>query len=264
MTRARTLKTAIRARMSKTGERYTVARRHVLATREAPSAGAATAPASRRPTSAPPSRPPASPPAHGAVADAKVLERTGHDLAYWFGVLDAFDAVRQGHTAAARHLREQHGVDGWYSQGITVAYERARGVRAVNQRVDGKFGASVSITVLLAAADVAAWLTSPRRRTRWTAPLDAALARLLAAAVKGTAPKGLWLHSSGQYRCRHRWADGVFQLMLMPKSGDRTTILVEHSLVSTRASVENYRRQWRAALTALANVLPSTRRTRRQ
>lgn len=258
MTRARTLKTAIRARMSKTGERYTAARRYVLAARDA--SASVTEPAR---TAARPASTSAAPPARGAVADAKVLERTGHDLGHWFGVLDTFGAVRHGHTAAARHLREAHGVDGWYSQGITVAYERARGVRAVNQRVDGKFGASVSKTVPLAADAVAAWFTSPRRRTRWTATLDSVLARLLAAAVKGTAPKGLWLHGSGQYRCRDRWADGVFQLMLMPKSGDRTTVLVEHSLVATRTGVEHYRRQWRAALTALADALPASRPARR-
>lgn len=264
MTRARTLKTAIRARMSKTGERYTTARRHVLAARDAPSTTDAPPPTAQRRTSAPPAPPPtAAPPARGAVADAKVLERTGHDLAYWFEVLDTFGAVRHGHTASARHLRDEHGADGWYSQGITVAYERARGVRAVNQRVDGKFGASVSVTVPRAAAEVAVWITSPRRRKGWTAGLGPSLQAMLAAAVKGTAPKGLWLHESGQYRCRHRWTDGVFQLMLMPKPDDRTTVLVEHSLVATRADVERYRASWRAGLKALSDALGSRRPSRR-
>lgn len=264
MTRARTLKTAIRARMTKTGERYTTARRHVLA--ERPVAPAATgAPLASRVARAVASIPPGAPSAdpRGAVSDAKVREKTGHDLARWFEVLDAFGAGGYGHTAAARHLREQHDVDAWYSQGITVAYERARGLRAVNQRVDGKFGASISVTVPLAAADAAGWITSPRRRARWTAALDPARRRLLASAVRGAAPKGLWLHSSGQYRCRQRWADGVFQIFVTPKTATRTTIAMEHSLAATREGVESYRRQWRAALTALVDLLPALRPARR-
>ncbi|HEX7779978.1 MAG TPA: hypothetical protein VF424_12085 [Vicinamibacterales bacterium] len=63
--------------------------------------------------------------------------KTGRGLDHWFEVLDRFGAVEKGHTAAARHLYDAHGVDGWYAQGITVAYERARGVRGVNQRRDG-------------------------------------------------------------------------------------------------------------------------------
>ena len=69
-------------------------------------------------------------------------------------MLDRFGAVEKGHTAAARHLHEAHHVDGWYAQGITVAYERARGVRAVNQRRDGEYEVSVSKVVAADTTDV--------------------------------------------------------------------------------------------------------------
>ena len=57
------------------------------------------------------------------------LKKTGHGLDHWFAVLDRFGAVEKGHTASARHLYEDHGVDGWYAQGITVVV-RARARRA--------------------------------------------------------------------------------------------------------------------------------------
>src|SRR5688572_12825597 len=122
MTRARALKHVIRERAAKTGERYTTARRHVLAAVARPVAPA------------PPVRPAPPPPTKGSVSDAKAIEKTGHGLDHWFAVLDRFNAIAKGHTAAARHLFDDHNVPGWYAQGITVAYERARGVRALNQR----------------------------------------------------------------------------------------------------------------------------------
>jgi hypothetical protein len=63
-------------------------------------------------------------------------------LDHRFDVLDRFGGSGKGHTALARHLYEDHSVPGWHSQGITVAYERERGVRAVNQRCDGEYEVS--------------------------------------------------------------------------------------------------------------------------
>src|SRR5262245_14608272 len=125
MTTQKKLKQAIRARAKKTGESYTAARSHILEARK--------------------KRAPAEPKA--PMSDASVVARTGHDLDHWFAVLDGFDAARRGHTASARHLNEDHGVPGWHAQGITVAYERARGLRAVNQRMDGRFEVGVSKVV---------------------------------------------------------------------------------------------------------------------
>ena len=141
MTRARALKQVIRARAAKTGERYTTARRHILKDLQQ-----RTTPSSR-PQSTPAPRAAAAGSAKGSVSDAKSLEKTGHGLDHWFDVLDRFGAVEKGHTAAARHLDETHHVDGWYAQGITVVYERTRGVRALNQRCDGEDQVSVSKVV---------------------------------------------------------------------------------------------------------------------
>lgn len=248
MTRARTLKSTIRARMTKTGERYTTARRHVLAASARGPAVASSAAASAPARAVSADR-------RGAVSDAKVLERTGHDLAHWFAILDRFGAVEKGHTAAARHLREALGVDSWYSQGITVAYERARGLRTVNQRSSGTFEGSVSKTVTALPIAVERAFRSPRGRARWASALDHDLAHLLAAATKGKAPAGFITRPSGERRCRHRWEGGAFELLLTPRPDGRTTVLVLHSRVPTRAALDHYRRQWRAALAVLATAL---------
>ena len=160
MTRSAALKSIIRARAAKTGERYTTARRHVLAslpTRVAPNARASEppAPVQARATAAPAAK------TRGGLSEATSLRVTGHGLEHWFTVLDRFGGVEKGHTASARHLAEDHKIDGWYAQGITVAFERARGVRGDNQRCDGKY--EVSVSKVLEATTENVMTVSPER-----------------------------------------------------------------------------------------------------
>lgn len=254
MTRARALKTVIRARISKTGERYTTARRHVLAARGGGSRSSSPAAPAAPSTAATATSVPAAS-AKGVVSPAKVLERTGHDLDHWFGVLDRFGAVEKGHTATARHLHKDLGVDGWYSQGITVAYERARGLRAVNQRADGVLEVSASKVVAGSPADVAAAISRPRRRAAWIPAADPALAAALAAALTSPASKGFVLRADGLGRYRYRWGATAVQIYAQAKPGGKTIVTVAHSKLPDAATLEVRRAQWRAALSALAAYL---------
>ena len=249
MTRARTLKSIIRARAAKTGERYTTARRHVLgAGRALPIVAPPPAPA----IAAVPPAPPAT--SKGSVSDAKSREKTGHGLDHWFATLDAFGAVERGHTAAARHLHDTHGVDGWYSQGITVAYERARGVRGVNQRCDGDYEVSASKTVAATTGEVVAAFTDTRRRSRWTRAADPELARALTAALGAAASKGFVVRADDQARYRYRWDGTTVQFYVLPKPGGKTAITVQHTKLPSAAIVDTRREHWRMALSALAGL----------
>jgi hypothetical protein len=248
MTRARALKTVIRNRIAKTGERYTTARRHVLAARP-PSALRAIPP----PPPAPPR--PAPTAAKGSVSDATSRAKTGHGLDHWFAVLDAFDAVAQGHTAAARHLHAVHHVPGWYAQGITVAYERARGVRAVNQRCDGAYEVSVTKVVAAGTHDVVAAFSEADRRARWTTGIGGGIAKGLSAALQAPTSKGFVVRPDGQGRYRYGWGDTVVQFHLYPRPDGKAQVVVTHAKLPSTDAVEARRTQWRAALTALATHL---------
>jgi hypothetical protein len=243
MTRARALKQLIRDRAAKTGERYTTARRHILK---------AVPP---RAQAAPPVRPAKPASTKGGLSDAKAIEKTGHDLAHWFAVLDRFDAVAKGHTAAARHLYDEHGVDGWYAQGITVAYERARGVRAQNQRCDGAFEVSVSKVMTATSAQVIKAITDNRMRKRWIGEADAKLAGALTAAVTDKSSKGFVVRPDGQARFRYKWDGTTVQLYLLPKPGNKTSLVVQHTKLAGAAAVETHRAEWKTAFGALAKTL---------
>jgi hypothetical protein len=264
MTRARALKHAIRARAAKTGERYTTARRHVL--KSPPPTGAQhlrpVPPAvDRDRTSSPAHAPAARPMTRGGLSDAKARERTGHGLDHWFAVLDRFGAVEKGHTQSARHLHAAHGVPGWYAQGITVAYERARGVRAANQRCDGEFEVSVSKVINAPPPDVVGALTDPVRRRAWTASIERGLAHAIASALDDPRGKGIVVRADGQARFRFKWGDTTVQIYMLPKGADKVSFVVTNLKLASAAMVDERRAVWRAAVEALAKAWSAPRRT---
>jgi hypothetical protein len=264
MTRARALKQVIRARAAKTGERYTTARRHVLQNTRvhalrapAPDAPAAPdapsapdTPGRTRPHLAAPGAP-----SKGSVSDAKSREKTGHGLDHWFAVLDRFGAVEKGHAAAARHLYDVHKVSGWYSQGITVAYERARGVRAVNQRCDGDYEVSVSKVMTTDMPTLVKAFTDARRRRQWTGSVDSALAKALSAAVADKVSKGFVVRPDGLGRFRYKWNGTTVQFYLEPKARGKVSLVVQHTKLANAESVEKRRAEWKQAFAALSAYL---------
>lgn len=81
------------------------------------------------------------------VGDEAVREATGKSRDEWFELLDAAGATTWKHQAIARWLVADQGVDPWWSQGVTVAYEQERGIRRPGQRQDGTYETSVTRTV---------------------------------------------------------------------------------------------------------------------
>lgn len=265
MTRARALKQTIRERAAKTGERYTAARRHVLKALDAmpgPRGARASAEAAGKPTAvatlpARTSRPSASRSeatgtAKGTVSDARTREKTGHGLDHWFDVLDRFGGVEKGHSALARHLHADHGVSGWYAQGITVAYERARGVRTLNQRVSGEYEVSISKVVTGDTKTVAKAFTDPRRRAQWLATAAPALSGALSAALAAMPAKIIVIRPDGLGRFRYKAGDSTVQLHLVPKGTGKTSVVVTVMKLPDAAAVEAHRATWRVALASLA------------
>jgi hypothetical protein len=236
MTRARALKQTIRARAAKTGERYTTARRQILKELNARAASATGATRAAKPT----------------MSDASFVKRTGHDLAYWFAVLDKFGAVEKGHTAAARHLYEDHKVDGWYAQSITVSYERARGVRAANQRCDGAFEVSASKVVTASSKQLVKAFTDRREREGWIGDANPKLADALAKGLSDKKSKGVVVRPDGLVRFRYKWDDTTVQFYMSPKPGGKYIVTVQHMKLANGDAVETYRSQWKTALAVLA------------
>lgn len=238
MTEARKLKQAIRARARKTGESYSAARRSYL--------------------KQPPVKPAPSlkPRTAGSLSDAVALRNTGHGLEYWFTVLDRFSRGRKDHTAAARHLSQDHGVARWYCQGLTVAWERARGHRVLNQSSAGDFQVSASRVVPIPLAELFRIVGDRKQRAAWLKDADPALVRALTAAFDGGKSKGLRMVNPKRARLRYRWAPGVVEIALEDRpGGGKSTIVASNEGLPDAAAVEQRRAVWRDTLDALRRHL---------
>jgi hypothetical protein len=239
MTEARKLKKAIRARARKTGESYAAARRSYL-----------------KPPPAPKPAPRPKPGAPGGLSDPKAIEHTGHDLAHWFAVLDRFSQGRKDHKAAARHLSEDHAVPMWYCQGITVAWERARGQRVMNQSCDGDFQVSVSRVVPVGLSRLFALLGDRRERAAFLKEADPALVRALTAALEGGQSKGLRMVNPKRARLRYKWEPGTVEIAIEDRpGGGKCTIVAANEGLTRASAVDERRAVWRDALDALRRHL---------
>ena len=218
MTTDKARKRAVRSRMEKTGERYAAARRHVV----------------RDPhvTPLPPRL--AEPP----VSDEAIVKGTGRGWDDWFRILDAWDATSHTHTEIARYVNGEHGIDGWWSQSVTVGYERARGMRAPNQRPEG-FEVSVSKTVDMSSMDAWRAFVEPKRRASW---LDLGLRMRTGTRTMGRAAR-FDVPSEGTR------VNVVFD----SKGDDRAVVTVTHVKLADAADVASHRTAWRERLGRLAS-----------
>jgi hypothetical protein len=130
-------------------------------------------------------------------------------------------------------------------------------VRTVNQRRPGAYEFSASKVVGGDAASIVAAFTSARRRARWTAAADPALRSALAASFGAGASAGFAVKANGRARHRYTWDGSTVEIYVDPKGTGRCSVVVQHLKLPSRAALEDRRRQWRAALAALAALFSS-------
>ncbi|HET7726608.1 MAG TPA: hypothetical protein VFK54_04710 [Candidatus Limnocylindrales bacterium] len=227
MTTHKVFKQRVRARMAKTGESYTTARQQLIR-RAGPGAPASTDPA---PATAAPAAPP--------MSDAATIRATGRSQADWFARIDAAGVGAQGHTAIARWLVTEHGVGGWWSQSITVGYERARGLRAKGQMADG-FTISATLTIAADPDRVLDAFVRADERERWLPGLGLSQRRTSAANT-----------------ARFDWLEPASRIVVWatPRPDGRTTVTVSHERLPDAATGERMQVFWRSKLVELAGLL---------
>jgi hypothetical protein len=174
----------------------------------------------------------------GGFRDEVVKERTGRSWEEWVRELDASGARKMTHGEIAQLVSAQ-GVGGWWSQGVTVGYERIVGLRDVNQRRAGGYEASRSRTFDADAGTLYAMFADGRRRKRW---LPEGFARVRTA----TEPKSL----------RVDWSDGTqLHVWITPKGPNRATVAVTQVKLPEKAGVERAKAFWGERFDALADAL---------
>jgi len=245
MTQTKKLKKAVRSRSRKTGESYTAARRQVL--RKKAAARTAVRPVEK--TTAP-----VEVSAKVAVSEKRIEEMTGHGYQHWFQVLDAFGAVQKGHTAAAAHL-DSLGVPGWHAQGIVVAYERVRGVRAVNQRTDGTYEVSVSRVITATPSEVARAFNDKKRRGQWLADASPRLVRAIENAFEKDGKSMSVVKEGRQARVRYQAVGSKMEIVVDAQGESKSRVVAVSSRLPKAEDVTNQRAAWSGALDGLRQHL---------
>lgn len=221
MTTQKTLKQRVRARAAKTGESYTAARSQLLRKAD-----------STRP------EPPDTMALTGMTNEA-MQRGSGRTLAAWLDILDAWGATKRKHPEIARWLVDEHGIPGWWAQSVTVAYEKARGMRPVEPGPGG-FSVTVSRTIAVSPDAVTEAFTDDAVRARW-------LAR---------APISVRTERPGR-SARFDWSEPPSRIAihLVSKGESRTQISLVHERLPDAGAADRMKALWRDALSALKELL---------
>jgi hypothetical protein len=216
MTRNKAQKRATRGRMAKTGERYTAARIHAARPKER-----------LRQEDLPQS-------------DANLRQNTGKGWREWFRILDAWGAKERKHGEIAAHLMKERGVPGWWAQSITVGYERARGLRAKHQTLEGSFQVSTSKTLPVGVGRAFKAFAEAPQRSRW---LERGMLRVRT--------------SLKNRSVRFDFRDGASRVVAWfePKGRSKTSVTIQHEKLPDAGAVEEMRAMWKERLNGLAKVL---------
>ena len=231
MTRQKDLKQLVRARMKKTGEAYTTARAQILRkpkTKAAPAKAVAQSIEYAGDYAA-----------LAGMADESIKAKTGRTWEQWTRELDKHKAFELAHTDIAMLVKAEYDTPDWWTQTVTVGYERIKGLRVRGQRRDGTYEASKSRTFNVPVEVLFnAWADAKKRR-RW---LDEPGVKVRTA----SAPKSI----------RLGWSDGsIIAVGFMSKGKDKSSVAVQHTKLSSRSAAEKLKKYWADRLDALAAVI---------
>jgi hypothetical protein len=190
--------------MTKTGESYTTARLQLTRTKTEPE-----------------------PDYHLAgMSDESVKAATGRTWKQWVTLLDSDHAAEKPHREIARYVSSL-GTPSWWSQMVTVGYERIRGLRQRGQRRDGGYEAGKSKTFNVPLSDLFKAFSDDGLRNQWL-EVDAVVR-------SRTAGK----------RMRLAWPDGTSaQLAFVAKGDSKSTVAVQHEKLPDRAAADAMKKVW--------------------
>ena len=224
-------KRVVRARMQKTGESYTSARARLL---ERPATPATLKPA---PT-------PVNFAKIAGMSDAAVKAKTGCTWDRWVWALDRVEAHTWPHREIASYIREKYKTPSWWTQMVTVGYERIKGLRARGQRRDGGFEASKSKVFTVPRARLYRAFHDSRTRARWLPGVPITIRT-------ATREKSM----------RITWPDQTLvELQFSAKGSAKSQVQIQHSRLPDKTSASNMKEYWAGRLGALQEVLTSTTR----
>jgi hypothetical protein len=208
------LKRLVRSRMKKTGEAYTAARLQLLKNKATPDYAAV-----------------------AGMSDTAVSKRTGRTWTEWVRVLDAAGAAEKPHGQIAAHVSSL-GTPNWWSQMVTVGYERIRGLREKGQRRGGGYEASKSRTFNVPVKTLFNAFANARTRRLWL-------------------PVKLTVRTATAYKSmRMTWEDHTLaQIGFMSKGPAKSVVSIQHVKLPNKSAADAMKAAWSEHLDRLRQML---------
>jgi hypothetical protein len=173
------------------------------------------------------------------IGDDAVKAKTGKTWSQWFAVLDKAGAQKMNHTQIAAYLHDQQDCSGWWSQMVTVGYERERGLREMYQTPEG-YQTSASKTFAAPAAVVFQFWVDAKKRNRW-------LPRAQLTIRKATPSRSLrivWRHDNS-----------AVDVMIYPKGEAKCQLSVSQRKLKGPRDVAKMKKHWSEALARLEKMI---------
>jgi uncharacterized protein YndB with AHSA1/START domain len=168
-----------------------------------------------------------------------VKQQTGRTWAEWVRVLDDTRAAERPHREIAQYVSSL-GTPDWWSQMVTVGYERIRGLRDKGQRRGGGYAANKSRTFAVPIKKLYAAFANARTRARWL-PVKII--------VKSANPNK---------RMRVAWDDGTtVEFGFISKAEKKSSVALAHSKLPDKAAAQKMKSWWGERLDALGDVILS-------
>lgn len=169
------------------------------------------------------------------MSDDAVQAKTGKTWKEWFAILDKAGAKKMSHQEIVKYLHAKQGVGPWWQQMVTVTYERARGLRNVNQKPSG-YEISVSRTINVPIAKLYHAFANDKARNAWLAE-DGLAVR------KATANKSM----------RVTWNDvkTSLEISFVSKGDAKSQVVVQHSKLPNARASTTMKTYWGKALDRL-------------
>lgn len=215
-------KRLVRGRMQKTGESYTAARAQLLkrtkpiTTERVDYAKLA-----------------------GMMSDAALKAKTGCTWERWVRALDRVQAYAWPHRRIAEYVHTKYRTPDWWSQTVTVGYERIKSLRTIGQRRDGGFETSKSKTYTVPLARLYRAFADARTRVRWLPDVrvDVRTAR-------------------AKRSMRITWPDRTsVEIGFIGKGPAKSQVAVQHSKLPDHSTALRLKQYWTERLGALGEVL---------
>ena len=232
MPRNKDLKRLVRARMKKTGEAYTSARSQILRksrSKTTPRVAAAAADGARKQDYA----------ALAGMSDASIKAKTGCNWERWVKALDQSGAEKMSHRDIAAMVSKTWKVDSWWSQTVTVGYERIKGLRTRGQRRDGSYEATKSRTFDVPVETLFDAWADKSVRDRWLGDTNVKVRT-------ATAPKSIRLGVTD---------GGILAVGFLPKGKAKSSVAVSQMKLPDKETATRLKQYWSEKLDALGDVL---------